>query len=144
VAYYDALIAKWATAPAGTTDSKLTWINTQTVTGSVPTTFYTTGADLFNCIVWSEFAALTTAQQANVMAMCQVPGQLLGGSANTTHMTAGMFIAYFNLQGATIAALTALAKATVLPWWQAAVANGGGGLSSPVNHNDLISAGGLT
>ena len=33
MAYYDALIAKWAQAPAGTNDQKLTWVNAQTATG---------------------------------------------------------------------------------------------------------------
>jgi hypothetical protein len=145
MAYYTALISKWATAPAGTTQSKLDWINAQIVTGSVPTTFYTTGDQILNCLDKTEFLALTAAQQSNLLLMCSVPGQLLGGSANTSHLVAGMIVAYFtNLQGPTIAALTALAKATVLPWWQAAVANGGGGLSSPVNANDLVKAGNLT
>jgi len=34
MAYYDALIAKWAQAPAGTTQQKLDWVNAQTVTGA--------------------------------------------------------------------------------------------------------------
>ena len=34
MAYYDALKAKWATAPAGTTQQKLDWVNAQTVVGA--------------------------------------------------------------------------------------------------------------
>ncbi len=41
----------------------------------------------------------------------------------------------------TITALTALAQATVQPWWQVSVANGGGGLTSPVTTNDTTEAG---
>jgi len=144
MAYYDALITKWATL-SGTTQSKMDQINALTVTGSVPTTFYTTGADLLNAINWAEFKALTDAQQKNLLGLCQVPGLILGGSATTTHLAAGMILEYFtNLGGPTIAGLTALAKAQVTPWWQASVASGGGGLVAPVQPSDLLQAGGLT
>lgn len=119
MAYYDALITKWGTL-SGSTQSKLDQINALTVTGSVPTAFYCTGADLLNAINWTEFAALTAVQQSNLLSLCQVPGQILGGSANTSHMAAGMILAYFtNLGGPTIAGLTALAKTVTQPWWQA-------------------------
>lgn len=136
MAYYTALISKWGTL-SGTTQSKLDQINALTVTGSVPTTFYTTGAEILNCIDWTEFNALTAERQTNLLQMCAIPGQLLGGSAQTSHLVAGMIIAYFNIAGPTVAALTALAKATVTPWWQAPVANGGGGLVAPVQPSDL-------
>jgi hypothetical protein len=41
----------------------------------------------------------------------------------------------------TVTALTALAQATVQPWWQASVANGGSGLTSPVSPGDTTAAG---
>ena len=138
MAYYDALIAKWATLTPGTTAQKLAQINAITVTGSVPTSFYTTGDALLNCINWTEFNALTATQQSNLLHLCSTPGQLLGGSSNTAFIVDGMFIAYFSLAGATIAALTALAKATVQPWWQA------NGYTSPIGPGDLTAAGGLT
>jgi hypothetical protein len=157
VAYYTALINAWNSAtqpPTGvtgtgltglTTANKLIAINGWTITGVVPTSFYVTGNQLLNCINWSEFAALTATQQANLLALCQVPGQLLGGSANTAFIVDGMFLSCFtNLSGPTITALTALAQGTVTPWWQASVANNGGGLNGPVNANDLVAAGGLT
>ena len=144
MAYYDALISKWATLAPGTTAAKLTAINALTITGSVPTSFYTTGDAILNCIDWAEFNALTDARQKNILAMCGVPGQLLGGSAQTSKMVAGMIIAYFSLAGPTIAALTALAKGATQPWWQATVAQGGGGLSGPVSGTDLVVAGGLS
>lgn len=144
MAYYTALIAKWATLTPGTTQAKLDQINANTVTGSVPTTFYTTGDAILNCINWTEFAALTAQQQNNVLNMCNVSGQLLGGSAQTSHLVAGMIVAYFPGAGPTIAALTALAQATVQPWWSTPVAQGGGGLSSTVSASDLAAAGGLS
>jgi len=118
MAYYDALITKWGTLTPGTTAAKLAQLNAITVTGSVPTSFYTTGAAILNCIDWTEFNALTAARQTNVLQMCAIPGQLLGGSSQTSHLVAGMIIAYFPGGGPTITALTALAQAAVQPWWQ--------------------------
>lgn len=160
MAYYDALIAAWNSAtqpPAGvtgtaltglTTANKLIAVNGWTITGSVPTGFNVTGAQLLNCINYPEFKALTATQQSNLLLMCAGAGSgsgLLGGSGNTTHMAAGMILDYFtNLQGPTITALTALAKATTQTWTAANgypnAQNGGGGLT-PV---DLADAGGLT
>lgn len=142
MAYYDALIAKWATLTPGTTEAKLAEINAMTVVGSIPTTIYVSGAEVFNCIDWAEFNALTDARQKNMLAMCAVPGALLGGSAQTSKILAGMIIAYFSGVGPTIAALTALSRA--LPWWQATVAQSGGGLQAPVAPSDLEQAGGLS
>ncbi len=120
MAYYDALIAEWPSLTPGTTAAKLAQLNALTVSGSIPTSFFVTGDQLLNCINWTEFAALTAAQQTSLLALCQTPGQILGGSGNTSHMAPGMFLAFFtNLSGPTITALTALAKATVQPWWQA-------------------------
>jgi hypothetical protein len=48
-----------------------------------------------------------------------------------------MLLDCFNVAGATIAALTALSKAAVQPWWQA------NGYPGPFNTNDLEAAGGL-
>lgn len=149
--YYTNLITAWngsPSPPAGvtgtgltglTTAQKLAAINGWTVSGSVPTSFMATGAQLLNCINWAEFAALTVAQQSNLLALCANSGPLLGGSANSGLITAGMFLAYFtNHSGPTIAALTALAQATAQPWWQYA------GYTSPIGPADLTAAGGLT
>ena len=143
MAYYTALINQWATIPSSITitSAKLSFVNGVTITGSVPTSFFVTGDQILNCINWSEFAALTATQQSNMLALCSVPGQLLGGSTNTAFVVDGMILALFPVAGPTVAALTALAKAKVQPWWQVSVANGGGGLSSPVNNNDLLAAG---
>lgn len=137
MAYYDALKTEWALL-SGTTAQKLTAINALTVSGSVPTTLYVTGAQLLNCINWTEFAALTAQQQSNLLMLCANPGPLLGGSGNTAFVVDGMILAYFSHAGPTVAALTALAQASSQPWWQA------NGYSSPIGSGDLAAAGGLS
>lgn len=143
MAYYDALITKWGTL-SGTTAQKLAAINAITVTGSIPTLFRVSGSAILDCLNFAEFNALTTAQQSTILQLCAMPGQLLGGSASP--LVGPLFASYYagHLAGPTITALTALAQATVQPWWQAGVAAGGGGLSSPVGTGDLTAAGGLT
>ena len=154
MAYYTALIAAWNNVtqpPPGvtgtgllggdTTAQKITKVNAWTLTGSVPTTFFVTGSQVFNCINYAEFKALTATQQANVLMMLNVQGQLLGGSSNVAFLLDGMILDYFPVAGPTIAALTALAKAAVTPWWQGSVASGGGGLSGPVSLADTQAAG---
>jgi hypothetical protein len=139
MAYYDALVAEWALLTPGTTAVKLAQLNAMTVTGSIPTLLNVTGAQVLNCINWAEFAALTQAQQTNLLNLCCVPGLLLGGNANTTQMVDGMLLAYFtNHSGPTIVALTALAKGVVVPWWQS------NGYSDPISMMDLAAAGNLT
>lgn len=149
MAYYDALVAAWnagaSSLPTGaagtlfvggdTTAQKLAKLNSWTVTGTVPTSFFVTGDQIANCINWAEFAALTAPQQANLLAMLSIPGQLLGGSANTTHLVDGMILAFFPIAGPTIAALTALAKGAVQPWTQTA------GYSTPLSMSDVVNAG---
>lgn len=138
MAYYDALIAKWATLTPGTTQQKLDQINAIVVTGSIPATFFVGGDQVFNCIDSTEFLARTAAQQNLILQCVSVPGLLKGGAGS---FLGGIFVSVFGVSGATITALTALAKAVSQPWWQATVAQGGGGLSSPVNAADAAAAG---
>lgn len=129
MAYYDALISAWntGTLPANTTGTPLTGLTTANKliaingwvhTGTVPATIFVTGAQVANCINWAEFAALTTDQKNQLLALCSSPGPLLGGSANTTRLLVGMLLSCFANNSATIANLTALAVAAVQPWWQ--------------------------
>lgn len=153
MAYYTNLINAWntGTVPGGvtgtaltgqTTANKLININAWTITGVVPTTLFTTGAQLLNCIDWTEFSLLLAPQQSNLLALCTNDGLLLGGSANTSKIVPGMFLAYFsNHSGPTILALTALAQGIVIPWWQAPT---GGNLTGSITQADLTAAGGLT
>ena len=149
MAQYTNLIAAWngATQPptgvtgspllgGDTTAQKLAKVQAWTVTGAVPTTFYVTGPQLANCINYAEFKALTATQQANLLALCNNPGSLLGGSANTAFLGDGMILDYFtNKSGPTILALTTLAQATVQPWWQYA------GYTSQIGLQDVQAAG---
>ncbi len=136
MANYTALVNQWTTIPSSITltADKLTYINNLTVTGSVPTSFYLNGNQILNCINWTEFAALTAQQQSNVLALCQIPGLILGGPANKSLLADGMILTYFSSVGPTLANLTALAQATIQPWWQA------NGYTSPINNNDLAAA----
>src|SRR5690348_13396070 len=61
MAYYDALIAKWATL-TGTTAAKLAAINVLTVTGPAKPMIIPT-YQIYNEIVGSEFVALSAANQ---------------------------------------------------------------------------------
>lgn len=117
MAYYDALIAFWPSAPPGTTQSKLDWVNAQVVSGGIPPTFTVTGSQLMNALDFAEFSTLTAQQQSNILQICNMPSVL--GGANT--FVGKLFGSYYAsmLNGTTIAAFVALAKATVTPWWKA-------------------------
>jgi hypothetical protein len=111
--YYTALMDAWNGAtqpPAGvtgtgltgemTTAQKIAAVNGWTIVGSIPTTFYVTGSQIWNCINWNELSALTDAQRKDVIEMCQIPGLLLGGSGNIGFATDGMIINYFTTNAA--------------------------------------------
>jgi hypothetical protein len=128
--------------------TKLSNVNNWTVTGSIPTSLTVNGNQLANCIAWPEFSTLAVQKQSNLLALCQIPGGLLGGSGNTGLLTVGMILDAFPSSGTTIANLTALSKAATLSWAQS---NGYNYLSSfqgNINSGDLAAAnssiGGLT
>jgi hypothetical protein len=149
MAYYTALINAWNSAtqpPTGvtgtgllggdTTAQKLAKVQAWTVTGTAPSTFYITGVQIANCINWVEFAALTAAQQLNLLTLLNQPGGMIGGSAQTAQLAAGMILAYFtNHAGPTVTALTALAQGIVQPFWSYA------GLNGPISQTDVTLAG---
>lgn len=107
MAYYTKFIDAWnagvvpanctGTAFAGltTTQQRLGALNGWIFTGAIPSTLYSTGVDIANCVNYTEFKALTATQQANLLALFQIPGLLLGGSANTAYLTDGMIVDYF-------------------------------------------------
>jgi len=158
VAYYDALKTAWAMSSAGvgdlptgvvgtslfglTTAQKIAAVNGWTVTGTIPVSTTFTGAQLANWINWTEFAALTAAQQQNLMLLIAGQGPYLGGSSNTGFLPVGMLLSYFtNHSGPTIVAMTAYVNSLVFPWWQTPVAQGGGGLNGVVSLADTMTAG---
>jgi hypothetical protein len=149
MAYYTILQNAWTSVtqpPAGvigtgltstmTTDQKLTSVNGWVVAGTIPVSFFTNGAALLNSINWPEFNAIATASlQTQLIALCNNPGPILGGSGNTTNFAPGIFLAAFTTGSKTIASLTALAKSTITPWWQS------NGYPSPFNQADTTLAG---
>jgi len=152
MAYYDALIAAWNGAtqpPTGvtgtgltggmTTAQKIAAVNGWTVTGTVPTTLTVTGPQMLNCINYTEFKALTAAQQSNLLMVCAAAGDgVLGGSSNTGLLATGIMLDLFGAGTQTRAAVVALAKGTVTPWWQSPT---GGNLNGPLSITDTQAAG---
>lgn len=144
MAYYDALITKWATLTPGTTAAKLAQINAITVAGPAAALLIPTYR-LFNVIDPTEFGALSAALQQRVRDMLGM-GTI---DASTGTNTRALLQSIFTVGAAptTRTAIIALAnsiESTTIPWWQATVAQGGGGLSSPVSNADLAAAGGLS
>ena len=123
------------------TDEKIVAVNAWLVTGSVPAIFPVSGADLWNCVNWTELEVLTDEQRKDVIGLCQIQGQFLVGSDKIAFATMGMFTAYFPSDGPTIAALTAIGDAQMQFWWSVSVADGGGGLTGVVSHTDVTAAG---
>lgn len=138
MAYYDALIAKWATAPAGTTASKLTWINAQTVNGpAIPMIIPT--HQIYNLIVRSEFDALAAAQSQSVR---DIIGMGTVDASPGTQIRSRV-ISIFPSGTATFTNLNNLAKNYDTPQvpWATAPLPTGGGLVAPVQPSDLQQAG---
>ncbi len=138
MAYYDALVTKWGTLTPGTTAAKLAQINSLTVSGpAIPMIVPT--YKIYNLIDPTEFSALTAGNQ-------QLVRDILGmgtvdGSAGTS--VRARMVALFP-SGTTRTALNALAASydsPQIPWWQATIAQGGGGLVAQVQPSDLTQAG---
>ena len=168
MAYYDALVAKWATL-SGSTADKLAAVNAATVAGPAQdvTVEAVAGQLLLNGVypTLATFAASTPSGNAThdaalqaarvLMAWVTVPNApSIKMSDPTVYATvAGMAAAIVAQEtaspGSTGFTATFSAKllglaATVLPWATAPVALGGGGLGGAVSQNDLDAAGGLT
>lgn len=155
MAYYDALITAWnnaskatgATLPAGVTGSLLTGLTTaQKVTAINGWTMVTpqkailTPSGILNAIVPADLAGLTTAQ-VTLLTLC-LQGSTVDASSGTTIRAAVQAI--FSGKTTTLQNLAALVSPydnATTPWWQIAVASGGGGLTSPVGVGDLAATG---
>jgi hypothetical protein len=154
MAYYDALIARWATL-AGTTAEKLAAINALTVAG--PTTDVSVSAVVAYLALSGKLAGLEAYAQnppSNADAQALVAARelvALMSSPNAppfrmsdpaVYATVEGFLSALVADAATgitaenQAALLALA-ATAIPWWQAS------GYASPISQGDLDAAGGL-
>ena len=139
MAYYDALKTKWASAPAGTTQSKCDWINVQTVTGPA-VRMLVQNYDLYNHIDRTEYNALSAAQEAMVQRnLASSPVDYSPGSS-----TRSLFLSLFkagSVTQANLAPYVAMYDTPKIPWATATVAQGGGGLNGPVSTNDAAAAG---
>jgi len=139
MAYYDALIAKWATAPAGTTQQKLDWVNAQTVTGAaipmkVPYT------EIYNRLDRAEYNSINAQGQQSVQRI------LAQGTVDYSPNSAArkQIAALFPAGGVSLTALAtyvATFDTPKIPWPTATLAQGGGGLNGMVSTNDLNAAG---
>jgi hypothetical protein len=136
MAYYDALIAKWATLTPGTTAAKLTQINAATALApAVPAVL--PPHQLINAIVFADLAALDATQMQRLTLL--LSGSTVDVSPNTT-IRLGMQ-SLFAGKTQTLQNLGALVQPfdnRTVPWWQSA------GYSSPISEGDLAAAGGLT
>ena len=137
MAYYDALIAKWATAPAGTTQSKIDWINAQTVTGPARPMVVDTN-QIYNKINRAEFTALTNILSKSIQDIIQVKGTMdmsPGTELRNQIMVVIFPAAKAPITNASLKAWMDTYDTPKIPWWSAPVPPGGG-LSSPVSKAD--------
>lgn len=139
MAYYDALVAKWATLTPGTTAAKLAQINAITVTGTaVKATL--TPSSILNAIVFADLAALTQLQVTQLTLLLQ--GSSIDASPGTSIRTG--IQALFAGKTTTLANLGALVApydTPSIPWATATIAQNGGGLVAMVQLSDLTQAG---
>ncbi len=152
MAYYDALVAEWATL-TGTTADKLAAIDALTVAGPnvdvAPAAIVAYLALAGKLAALLKYAAAPPASAAGVAAANLAAVLAMGSNAPSFAMSQpGVYAqmdamrgaragaAASGLSAAAAAALLALA-ATTTPWWRAA------GYSSPIGAGDLAAAGGL-
>jgi hypothetical protein len=148
MAYYDALIAKWATV-TGTTSEKLSSINALTVAG--PTQFVARGllsrhfdtlTDANGVPVWeaieqhqNDTTALGVACRA-ALRLRDAPGDYPAIDVTTLPVTAQLTeLVTANILTSDQQAQTVALGSTTIPWWRSA------GYSSPINEVDLAAAG---
>lgn len=133
MAYYDAMVAKWATLTPGTTANKLAQLNAATATGAAVPMIVPT-YKIYNLIVGSEFSALTAGNQQLVR---DILGMGTVDASPGTQIRARM-VAIFPNGTATFTALGTLAASydtPTVPWWQA------NGYARPFDLGDCAAAG---
>lgn len=138
MAYYDALIAKWGTL-SGTTAAKLTAVNALTVASPQPAVLLIN--KVVNAIVAADLIGLTT-NQLLALQIILFGNSSVDGSPGTT--VRAVFQSIFTGKTTTLGNLSTLVSPfdnATIPWWQATVAQGGGGLLGAVGQGDLDKAG---
>lgn len=113
--YYDAFIAKWATLAPGTTAEKLAAINA--ATQAVPTRMIVATYIVYNCIVPSEWTALTDAQRQNIRDILTLGTADVSTGTNVRNMILSVFGAGTQTRANLVAAANSFDNATE-PWWQ--------------------------
>jgi hypothetical protein len=118
MAYYDALVTKWATLTPGTTDAKLTQLNGLTATGASQKAVLSP-SQILNAIVFTDLATFTQLQVSQLTLL--LAGTAIDASVGTT-IRAGIQ-ALFTGKTTSLANLGTLVapfdSPTVL-WWQSA------------------------
>lgn len=139
MAYYDALSAKWATLTPGTTAQKLAQINALTVTlPSIKALL--SPSSILNACVFADLAALTQLQVSQ-LTLLLAGSQVDGSAGSSIRLGIQTLFAGKTTTLANLGALVAPYDSPTMLWWQATVAQGGGGLSSAVSQGDLTAAG---
>lgn len=136
MAYYDALITKWATLTPGTTAAKLVQLNAMTV-AALQQKAILSPSSILNAVVFADLAALTQLQVTQLTLLLQ--GSTIDASVGTS-IRAGIQ-ALFAGKTTTLANLGALVAPfdnPTSPWWQA------NGYTGPFSTPDLEAAGNLT
>lgn len=133
MAYYDALVSKWPTVAGATTEAKLANLHAELVTGpAIP--MIIPSYMIYDCIVSSEFSALTN---ANATLVRDIIGQgIVNGSAGKTART--VMLQVFGATTQTRANLNTLAQLYDNPQISWLAANG---YPTTLNENDLRAAG---
>lgn len=135
---YDALIALYPTLPGGNTfDQNIALINAKTV--SIAQKAIVQASDLLNACSAADLEALTATQIALLSLLLQ--GQTVDASNGTAIRAVCVNIFGGKPSITSLGALVAPFDNATAPWWSTPVAQGGGGLTSPVSINDLMSAG---
>jgi hypothetical protein len=142
MAYYTALIAKWPTLTAGTTAVKLAQLNAITVAATSQKAIIKP-SDILNAVVFADLAALTQLQVTQLTLLLQ-GGDIDASVGTSIRLGIQTLFAGKATTLANLGTLVAPFDSPTIPWWQATVAQSGGGLGGPVGANDLIAAGGLT
>jgi hypothetical protein len=116
MAYYDALVTKWATLTPGTTDAKLTQLNGLTATGATGKAVLSP-SQILNAIVFSDLATFTQLQVSQLELL--LSGASIDASSGTT-VRAGIqaLFAGKTTSLANLGALVAPFDAPTVLWWQ--------------------------
>jgi hypothetical protein len=138
MAYYDALVAKWAQAPAGTTQQKLDWVNAQVVVGAalpmkVPYT------EIYNRLDRTQYNALSATNQSSVQRILAQQTIDFGPSSEARRQMYALFPS--GTSRTNLANYAATFDTPQVPWPTATLAQGGGGLNAMVAMSDLKAAG---